>query len=34
MLPNAQIPALGKATQNVGLQYKDIEDLINVSDIE
>jgi hypothetical protein len=34
MLPNAQIPALDKASQNLGLQYKDIEDLINVSDIE
>lgn len=34
MLPNGQIPALNKSHQSLGLQYKDIEDLISVGDIE
>lgn len=34
LLPNREITPLNKASQNVGLQYKDIEDLIGVGDIE
>jgi hypothetical protein len=34
LLPNGQIPANQGSKDNIGLQYKDIEDLISVSDLE